>query len=410
MQRLLCILCCFVVLFTACGAPAASISGVPEPQTLEGTLSADFIPPYIAAVSAVQLRGQLLAQPAAYTPSHSLEPEEIVYAYFEQQYNAYTSLRHIDLSSIMDTAEQNNRNALVWQQMLVQRRRLVQEHGFAHVETTQFPYEINFISENELEDNRMSVWKRSGLIKQRDIALHFVITGTPGKAYPPVFSVNGQHTIRMHRVGGEWMIKSHYYPGSTRRFAWNEESKLPSDAEVLAQLRKQFADVTAPAAPAAPAGALRYNAADAVSYAKSYAEKHNPNFYEVGDWMGNCMNYVSQCIWYGFGANDGKMTKQWFAGTGGGSSAWENVNAFWRYASGGNGMRVQELDGFEAMEVGDILLTRAPIAKSSEDYGHVLILVDKENYIFAQNSPDALVYASDFATQHMRYIRMLYLE
>lgn len=84
----------------------------------------------------------------------------------------------------------------------------------------------------------------------------------------------------------------------------------------------------------------------AVEYADQYALKENSLFYTTVE---DCTNFVSQCAWAGYGgwvkgdhsqtreniANRFRMyynsdtSKGWFAGTGGGSSPWENVSAHW---------------------------------------------------------------------------------
>lgn len=61
----------------------------------------------------------------------------------------------------------------------------------------------------------------------------------------------------------------------------------------------------------------------------------------------DCTNFVSQCVWAAYGGyvegstsetatmaniqNQYRMTDTWYAGTGGGSSNWENVTSFWDY-------------------------------------------------------------------------------
>lgn len=84
-----------------------------------------------------------------------------------------------------------------------------------------------------------------------------------------------------------------------------------------------------------------YNASKGIAYAKANAEKINTNFYSAPESLGNCTNFVSQSLWAAYGGvNSGissgsRMTSRssattgWFAGSGGGSSAWEGVDALW---------------------------------------------------------------------------------
>lgn len=92
-----------------------------------------------------------------------------------------------------------------------------------------------------------------------------------------------------------------------------------------------------------PLTAASYNASDAVRYAERLVYAGSSRFFYkvVGN---NCTNFVSQCLWAGYGgyATDFsvmadrmnrryQMTSEWYAGSGGGSPAWENVTNLWDY-------------------------------------------------------------------------------
>ena len=105
----------------------------------------------------------------------------------------------------------------------------------------------------------------------------------------------------------------------------------------MERLRMEFARLAADTAPGAPAGAALYDGKAAAAYAARWMQPPNPAYYDIGDWIGNCANFTSQCIRAGFGGGDSPqggaaMTDEWFAGAGGGSPAWENVGKFWDYA------------------------------------------------------------------------------
>jgi hypothetical protein len=88
-------------------------------------------------------------------------------------------------------------------------------------------------------------------------------------------------------------------------------------------------------------------------YAQLYAENRSASlFYEVPPGAGgNCTNFVSQCVWAAYGGGSYPWNNQktrsdivnkvrmvnnvWHAGLkgGGGTSAWENVEAFWNYVT-----------------------------------------------------------------------------
>ncbi len=378
------------------------------------------------------------SQSQVYTPPGILSPQETVEAYLAQLYRAYATNTYIDISSIVSMDEEWNRNVNIWLQTLLQRRRLLQENNLCYVETRQFPYQITWLTEEELEDDRLDFWRRRATPEELSTAaenarnfpettVHFVITGEPGKAYPPMLALNTQQTIHLREVNGQWQVLFHYYPGAVRRFRFGQPPAVPDEAAMLAALKQEFAPAPA-AAPSEPAsaGALAYTGAYAADYARRFTETPNPAFYNIGDWMGNCANFISQCVWYGFGsgtpadlAPGTRMTDSWFAGEGGGAPAWENVNYFWDYATGVGGFRSRQLGGISELMPGDVIQTRAvrssrPAAESSaqersDDFDHSLIVVDKDTLMLAQNSPGCFVYYSDIVDVEMRLLRPLSL-
>lgn len=97
------------------------------------------------------------------------------------------------------------------------------------------------------------------------------------------------------------------------------------------------------------ASSYSYSGSRGAAYASKYASSRNPYFYDAGS---DCTNFVSQCIWAGYGgwnaamsdstmqsniSNKVRMTSSWFAGSGGGSSAWENVDYLWNHVVGNTG-------------------------------------------------------------------------
>lgn len=372
----------------------------------------------VAPISDTQLEEQ---SPQAYIPPNDLSVEETIEAYFDQQYTAYTELSYIDISGILDMRQRTNQNMLIWLQTLIQRRRLLDENNLCYVDTNRYPYTINYIAEDELEDERLDYWRSLKIGLEDEMLVHFVITGTLGTAYPPMFAVNSQHTIRLKKVSGMWKIVMHYYPGAVRKFYRNFQLELADEQEMLKGLQEEFRTYQAAEPSDIPASAKPYSGQNAAIYARAFTETNNPAFYDVGDWMGNCANFTSQCIWYGFGDGQlfdsdpqGNMTREWYAGGGGGSPAWENVSHFWEYAVGGNQLKCEELPGARALRAGDMIQVRAnSAAEDDEDeakYNHSLLVIDERTMLLGQNSPDCFVYYSDLVNVEARFLRPLYLE
>nr|WP_207650053.1 amidase domain-containing protein [Desulfosporosinus lacus] len=109
------------------------------------------------------------------------------------------------------------------------------------------------------------------------------------------------------------------------------------------------------------------------------------------------------------------MSSQWYAGPGGGSPEWENVEAFWDYAtkprdpqqSGVHGEIVETIFG---LDIGGIVQTRSGrFDNTDERYSHNLLLVEKSTLLLAQNTPDCFVYYSDLADVDNRFFNPRYL-
>lgn len=344
-------------------------------------------------------------------------PRQTVEEYFARQYSAYIAMECPDFSDLLDGTQRVNQNAVQWLRILLTRRKLIKENKFCYVETQSFPYHIVFIKEEDLNDGRMSFWSTNWTDGADERTLHFEIRGEPGRAYPPMFALNAQHTMRLHKIGGVWKITYQYYPGSVRRLLRPGTLAAPDEKTMLAQLRQEFKSLAYPdIAPMTPRYAAAYNGAFAARYADTFTESENPAFYDIGDWMGNCANFISQCVWHGFG--DGNhmadvpgrenMLPDWYAGNGGGTPAWENVNAFWRFATGENGMHVQTLESARQLRIGDVIQIGSSGGEDAE-FNHSLLVTDGVTLKLSQNSPDCFVYYSDLANTRKRMLRPLYI-
>ncbi|ATW27385.1 amidase domain-containing protein [Candidatus Formimonas warabiya] len=398
------LLFCLALFLSACSAGGGD--NLPSGQSVEPSLE----------------KSSTAQEPTVYIPDHPLTQEETIEQFFEQQYQAYTGLHYIDVSYLLDMSQMRNRNPLIWLEILIQRRRLIAQHQLCYVETTKYPYRITY--EEEAEDGRMEFWSSRGIHNEDEVIVHFTITGEKGRAYPPFLAINGQHTMRLKQIGGVWKITFHYYPGSSR-FRQNTPLVLPSEEEMREDLMREF-QTLAPAASSGetslPAHASPYHGLRAVQYARTYTETRNPAFYGIEDFMGNCSNFLSQCLWYGFGSGDQpdiarreNMTAQWYAGQGGGSPAWESVEQFWNYATASRNPGEQSLYGevvetISQLDPGGIVQTRpGRFRNTDEEYSHSLLLVDAPTLLLAQNSPDCFVYYSDLANTDARFFNPRYL-
>lgn len=338
--------------------------------------------------------------PLVYKPGKNMTIEETVEAYFEQQYIAYSTFTDIDMSAIVDMKSTTNRNMVRWLKMLTQRRKLIFEYDFSYVETEKFPYAILF--EEEAEDDRMRIWEQR--IEELDATIiHFRIEGEEGKAYPPIMALNSQHSMMFRRIDGIWKIATHYFPGSRRKYGTGTVT-VPTEDEMMVDLALEFEPLELGEPMEIPEGTREYDAKSAVEYAIEYTEIKNPGFYDIGDWIGNCANFVSQTVWAGFGAN--RMTGEWYNG----SPAWNHVGYFWDYITNSQELVGQQLAGVSELRNGDIIQTR-PLSMVDEPdrFTHELIVIDDETLMLSQNTPAAFVYYSDLVNVQTRIIRPVYL-
>ena len=366
-----------------------------------------------------------------YLPEAGMTAEETAEAYLEQMYLSYCQNELIDFTAILDTSEREIQYILLWTEALLQRRRLLAESGLCWVDTEKKPYTVTYIGQYDVEDERL--WHLGKLVPEEGedaVVLHFVVEGEEGEAYPPILAAGAQHSILLRKKGGVWKVAYHYFPGALQKFASLEGLDERSDAEVLTELEAEFAAYEEPktaSAPSAtkapsdtkvPSGAKIYDGTLAAAYAQEYLTEKNPDFYDIGDWQGNCQNYVSQCIWWGFSAGEepsvgayDNMTTSWFAGSGGGSDAWEGVNSFWYYVNNQNSaLKVSFLQSAAELRTGDLVQTHSLSGNSeSGNFNHSLIVVDAEKLILAQNSPGCLLSYSDLLDTETRFIRPEYL-
>ncbi len=329
------------------------------------------------------------------------------------------------MSAITDVSRRGIKNAGVWLQTLILRRRLITEQNYCYVSTEQLPYTVTF--EEEPEDDRMRRWQTgssSGIgADDSAVFLHLRVTGQDGACYPPMLALGAQHTFVLFETNGVWKIVFHYYPGSIRRFELGQALTLVDEEQMRDALEKEFASQANTEVPTPPVGAAIYNGVRAAAYARTHMAEKNRGFYDIGDWMGNCQNFISQCVWSGFSGGGqariaayDNMTGSWFAGGGGGSPAWENVGHFWGYVTrerspSSAGLHGSVLTGALQLTEGDIvqLCSQLPEEGAEEEYHHSLVVVDKDTLMLAQNSPDCFVYYSDLVNTNTRYFRPAYL-
>lgn len=350
-----------------------------------------------------------------YIAPHSKTPEMAVINYFDALYDSYIEMLPVDISPVIDKDFEMMENVLNWNNLLAMRRSIISENDYCYVETERFPYTIDYISERELDDQRMD-YVRMKDFGEGAVALHFVIKGIEGKAYPPIFALNSQHSIVLTLEDGLYKIAYHYFPGSEGKFQNDFPVKMMPKIEMRLLLEKEFSGEVSPENQELIYKRV-YNGKNAAEYAIEFCEKQNPKFHFVGDWYGNCMNFASQCIWSGFKTEKetskkyDSMTNDWYCGKSGGTLNWASVSRFFSWVtSKKTDMQVIVFNDVNALESGDLVHIGSYACAEEEKYTHALIVADSEKLILAQNSPACLVYYSDLVNNYSRFIRPVSLD
>lgn len=342
-------------------------------------------------------------------------PEMAVINYFDALYDSYIAMLPVDISPVIDKDFEMMENVLNWNNLLAMRRNIISENGYCYVETERFPYTIDYISKKDLDDQRMDYVNIKDF-GEGAVALHFVIKGIEGKAYPPIFALNSQHSMVFTLEDGIYKIAYHYFPGSEGKFQNDLPVKMMAKIEMRNLLEKEFSGEIIPEKQDFIYRRV-YNGKAAAEYTFEFCEKQNPDFHFVGDWYGNCMNFASQCIWSGF-KTEGEtarkhscMTNDWYCGKPGGTLNWASVSRFFGWVtSKKTDMQVIIFDDVNSLKTGDLVHIGSYLCEEEEKYTHALIVADSEKLLLAQNSPACFVYYSDLINNYARFIRPISLD
>ena len=350
-----------------------------------------------------------------YVAPQSKTPEMAVINYFDALYDSYLAMLPIDISPVIDLDFEMMGNVQNWNTLLAMRRSIIAENDYCYVETESFPYTIDYINKKELNDQRMDYVRMSDF-GEGAVALHFVIKGVEGKAYPPIFAVNSQHSMVLTFEEGTYKIAYHYFPGSEGKFQNDLPVNLMEKEEMETLLKQEFRQKAEPEVPFSEHERI-YNGNAAAGYATEYCEEQNSAFHFVGDWYGNCMNFASQCIWSGFKTDSetpkgyGGMTKNWYCGKTGGTLIWSSVSRFYEWTTSENcRMQVHKFRDINKVKNGDLVHIGSYACEEEEKYTHALIVADSEKLMLAQNSPACFVYYSDLVNNYARFIRPVSLD
>jgi len=188
---------------------------------------------------------------------------------------------------------------------------------------------------------------------------------------------NLKHTITLRKINGNWFIVDDFYNDMLHR-ALRESNMTVEQYRAWLQ--------TTPAVPEPSEGSLGgavepysgtwypYDRSSAVSYANTWAESRNPDYYNFDPLGGDCTNYASQVLHAGDCVMDDSGSYQWYYyGIDDRAPAWTGVNELYTYLVN-NWYTGPQADSTSvgSMQLGDIIQLDL---KTEPGYEHSLVVV-----------------------------------
>lgn len=156
---------------------------------------------------------------------------------------------------------------------------------------------------------------------------------------------------------------------------------------------------------------FRYNREKAVQYARDWAYRRNPRFYDFEDLGGDCTNFASQCVYAGAEIMNYTPVFGWFyIDLNNRTPSWTGVEYFYNFMvnNTGAGPFVREVPLYELMP-GDVVQLKfaGPL------FGHTPVVVDVRDPVTPDNIYVAAhTYDADYrplSTYHYTQVRALHV-
>lgn len=122
-----------------------------------------------------------------------------------------------------------------------------------------------------------------------------------------------------------------------------------------------------------------YNRQKVYEYAKKWAYKRNPNYYNFDSVGGDCTNFVSQCIFAGYGQMNYSKNNGWYYINGNNKSpSWTGVEFLYNFLLLNNGVGPKgEKTNIDNLYIGDVI----QLSFNGTTYTHSLIVVQNGNNV-----------------------------
>ncbi|MCI8309904.1 MAG: amidase domain-containing protein [Clostridia bacterium] len=121
----------------------------------------------------------------------------------------------------------------------------------------------------------------------------------------------------------------------------------------------------------------KYNRQKAIEYAKKWAFKRNPNYYNFDSIGGDCTNFISQCLYEGSKTMNYTNTYGWYYKSANDKSpSWTGVQFLYNFLINNKGLGpIANVSNQTDVQIGDII----QLSFDNTTFSHSLIIVEKEN-------------------------------
>ena len=151
----------------------------------------------------------------------------------------------------------------------------------------------------------------------------------------------------------------------------------------------------------------KYNRQKAIEYAKKWAFKRNPNYYNFDSIGGDCTNFISQCLYEGSKTMNYTNTYGWYYKSANDKSpSWTGVQFLYNFLINNKGLGpIANVSNQTDVQIGDII----QLSFDNTTFSHSLIIVEKENnnILIASHTFDA--YGRNINSYSYKKIRFIHI-
>ena len=151
----------------------------------------------------------------------------------------------------------------------------------------------------------------------------------------------------------------------------------------------------------------KYNREKAIEYAKKWAFKRNPNYYNFDSLGGDCTNFISQCLYEGTKTMNYTKTYGWYYKSANNKSpSWTGVQFLYNFLINNKGLGpIASVSNENEVQIGDII----QLSFNNTTFTHSLIIVKKENnkILVASHTFDS--YSRDINSYLYKKIRFMHI-